>query len=526
MCWNEFLNTDRVRKSQVDDSRIALSGHTDNRNPFESDFGRVIFSSACRRLHDKTQVFPLTTDDNIHSRLTHSLEVMNIGLSFGIYLSGNEKFKKAIGITSEDVLRKISPILKTACLVHDIGNPPFGHFGEKVIQEYFKNLFFSLESEDNSGNELSKHIYKGICETVYFKHDEGVQKKCVETQKFALREFLSNSLLKYDYTQFDGNAEGFRILTRLQYLGDLEGLNLTFATLASVLKYPNYKGENKEDENIVNHKHGVFFTEKETLDKVMNGCKLKTEKGFIRHPLVFLMEAADSICYLIMDIEDANQKQLLTLDKLKYYINKDENILPDIKAKLVQNTKKTSGDNNYSKKEWISFRTTLLSHLMQVATNNFVENLGDIVRGKYNNELIEDNDGVAKLLNDISCEYIFSNREITSLEITGDAVISGILNAYIKYFFHTNKDFRNRGKSLISKSIFMTILHEHKEACHNDSYFIQKYGEYQSIEELYKYFDVADFTVEERFRLIRDFIACMTDKFALNHIRKLNGQKI
>lgn len=100
----------------------------------------------------------------------------------------------------------------------------------------------------------------------------------------------------------------------------------------------------------------------------MNGCKLKTEKGFIRHPLVFLMEAADSICYLIMDIEDANQKQLLTLDKLKYYINKDENILPDIKAKLVQNTKKTSGDNNYSKKEWISFRTTLLSHLMQVAT--------------------------------------------------------------------------------------------------------------------------------------------------------------
>lgn len=526
MCWNEFLNTNRIRKSQVDDRRTDLSGSTDNRNPFESDFGRVIFSSACRRLHDKTQVFPLTSDDNIHSRLTHSLEVMNIGLSFGIYLCGNEKFKETTGLTSEDILRKISPILKTACLVHDIGNPPFGHFGEEVIQEYFKNLFFSLMDKTNPESEQSKHIYKGICDTVYCKDNEDIQKKCVEKQITELSDFLSNPQLKYDYTQFDGNAEGFRILTKLQYLGDLEGLNLTFATLASILKYPNYNEGNKEDGNIGNHKHGAFFIEKEALDKVMNGCGLKTEKGFIRHPLVFLMEAADSICYLIMDIEDANQKQWLTLDKLKYYINKDENISLDIKNKLMQNTQTTSGNNNYSKKEWVSFRTTLLSHLMEVATNNFVEKLGDIVRGEYNNELIEDNDGVAKLLKYITREYILSNREITSLEITGEAVISGILNAYIKYFFHTNKDFRDRGKSLISRSIFMTILHEHKEAYHDDSYFVQKYGNYQSIEKLYKNFDVADFTVEERFRLIRDFIACMTDKFALNHIRKLNGQKI
>ena len=262
MCWNEFLNTNRIRKSQVDDRRTDLSGSTDNRNPFESDFGRVIFSSACRRLHDKTQVFPLTSDDNIHSRLTHSLEVMNIGLSFGIYLCGNEKFKETTGLTSEDILRKISPILKTACLVHDIGNPPFGHFGEEVIQEYFKNLFFSLMNKTNPESELSKHIYKGICDTVYCKDNEDIQKKCVEKQITELSDFLSNPQLKYDYTQFDGNAEGFRILTKLQYLGDLEGLNLTFATLASILKYPNYNEGNKEDGNIGNHKHGAFFTEK------------------------------------------------------------------------------------------------------------------------------------------------------------------------------------------------------------------------------------------------------------------------
>ena len=174
MCWNIFLNANRIRTSQVDDKRDDLSGNTDNRNPFESDFGRVIFSSACRRLHDKTQVFPLTSDDNIHSRLTHSLEVMNIGLSFGIYLSGNEKFKKITKLTSEDILRRISPILKTACLVHDIGNPPFGHFGEEVIQEYFKTLLLYLEKELNNGtgNELSKYICKGIKETNYIGKEE------------------------------------------------------------------------------------------------------------------------------------------------------------------------------------------------------------------------------------------------------------------------------------------------------------------------------------------------------------------
>lgn len=530
MCWNIFLNANRIRTSQVDDKRDDLSGNTDNRNPFESDFGRVIFSSACRRLHDKTQVFPLTSDDNIHSRLTHSLEVMNIGLSFGIYLSGNEKFKKITKLTSEDILRRISPILKTACLVHDIGNPPFGHFGEEVIQEYFKTLLLYLEKELNNGtgNELSKYICKGIKETNYIGKEEDleIQNRRVQQQLTQLEEFLKNPSLKYDYTQFDGNAEGFRILTKLQYLGDLEGLNLTFATLSSILKYPNYNEGNKQHNRIGNHKHGTFYTEKDILDKIMNGCGLKTEKGFIRHPLAFLMEAADSICYLIMDIEDANQKQWLTLENLKMYIERSTNISSEVKNKLIKNTQTTSGQNNYSKKEWVSFRTTLLSHLMEVATKNFVENLNNIIIGEYNKELIEDNDGVAQSLQKISREYILSNREITSLEITGEAVVSGILNAYIKYFFHTNKAFRNRGKSLISRSIFMTILHEHKETYKDDMDFQQKYKNYQSIEELYNAFDIADFTVEERFRLIRDFIACMTDKFALNHIQKLNGQKI
>ena len=165
MNWKELLNVNRIRKSQVDGKRKELSNNTDNRNPFESDFGRVIFSSASRRLHDKTQVFPLTTNDNIHSRLTHSLEVMNIGLSFSIYLCDNEEFKQKTGLDEIQILREISPILKTACLVHDIGNPPFGHFGEEIIQDYFKNLIDELKKiiiETKKEMERLKNIYGSL----------------------------------------------------------------------------------------------------------------------------------------------------------------------------------------------------------------------------------------------------------------------------------------------------------------------------------------------------------------------------
>ena len=238
------------------------------------------------------------------------------------------------------------------------------------------------------------------------------------------------------------------------------------------------------------------------------------------------MEAADSICYYIMDIEDANQKQWITLNDLTNKISEDENISEDIKNKLANNTELTNGENLSPKKEWVSYRTTLLTHLMEVATKNFVANLQNIENGTYNKELIEDNDGVSKVLSQISKTRILSKREITSLELTGEAVISGILNAYIKFFFHTSKAFRDRGKSLISRSIFMTVLHEHKEKFINDEDFINKYTNTDDMDKLYQDFDVVDFTVEERFRLIRDFVACMTDKFALEHFQKLSGQKI
>ena len=144
MNWESYLSVKRLRQSEKDRNR---EGEGDMRTPLESDLGRVIFCSAVRRLHDKTQVFPLTSDDIIHSRLTHSLEVMNIGYSIALNLSNNEVFQKKTGLLPNDIIRKIGSILKTSGIVHDIGNPPFGHYGEDVVKLYFKNLF-SLLSHD------------------------------------------------------------------------------------------------------------------------------------------------------------------------------------------------------------------------------------------------------------------------------------------------------------------------------------------------------------------------------------------
>ena len=210
--WENLLSTKRLNGS---------SGATkDIRNAFESDYGRTIFSPAIRRMHDKTQVFPLSDDDNIHTRLTHSQEVMSIGYTFGVKLV-NEIFNETnTNITREDfnflkkdneildvtLQRTIPIILQTVCLVHDIGNTPFGHFGEDTISNFFE-IFF---------NTKNKNEYQKIKEK-YELSDEQI----------------------LDFTEYDGNAQGLRVLTKLQILDNIYGLNLTSAVLASYLEYPN-----------------------------------------------------------------------------------------------------------------------------------------------------------------------------------------------------------------------------------------------------------------------------------------------
>ena len=266
MDWQLLLNDKRLGIEQT-----SAKDSLDGRSQFQKDFDRVVFSPAFRRLQDKTQVFPLPESDFVHTRLTHSLEVAVVGRSLG-NLVGKIIIERHPELEKHFNKFHFGDIIAAACLAHDIGNPPFGHSGEDAISEYFKN---------GGGNEFRDKI-----------NDE---KKWLD-------------LIKYE-----GNAQGFRIITTLQNPDVKGGLQLTYATIAAFTKYPkeSFSSNNLKEltEKSVYSKHGFFQAEKEIFKEVAeaNGLEGISEKGsywWIRHPLAFLVEAADDICYRIMDLED------------------------------------------------------------------------------------------------------------------------------------------------------------------------------------------------------------------------------
>lgn len=457
MNWKKLLNNNRLRQS---------SGRTpeDARNDFESDFGRIIFSPALRRMHDKTQVFPLTTDDNIHSRLTHSMEVMSVGYSLGVKVCESETLKQRIIKNKHrntiDLFREIPVILKNLCLIHDIGNPPFGHFGETIIKNFFRDFF----------------------------EEDGKKLNLTEPQK-------------NDFLNFDGNAQGLRVLTKLQILDDAFGLNLTFATLGAFIKYPNFE---KIDKHILEKKKvGVFTSEREYFEKIVEECGLKNVERVIRHPLCYLMEAADSICYLVMDIEDGYNTNLISLEYL-YDQLKD---IPSIKNKITKIIENKNGHYRNDITKIVGLRIHLIETLVNLAFNNFEKNIDKIEVGNYNKELIEDDEnGLKEKLNKICSDKVFKSRGVTSLEITGHSVMSGLLKYYIEFLFHKEKDYKNRAETLISDSIKRIAFIENK--------LDDKKAEIDDLNNYYK------------LRIIVDFISGMTDQHALNHYQKISGQKI
>lgn len=449
MNWGTYLLPDRLRPSERETAG-------DPRNEFESDFGRVVFSPALRRMHDKTQVFPLTTDDNIHSRLTHSMEVMSVGHSLGLRVVEDKEVQEKIGFDELSLLRMIPVLLKNACLVHDIGNPPFGHFGETVIQEFFKS---------------------------YFKNN---------TSNLSDRE-------KEDFCLFDGNAQGFRVLTKLQVLNDPYGLNLTFGTLGTYLKYPNYGVIDKKV--ISQSKRGVFQSEIQTLKYIADPSGLKWGDLYKRHPLSFMMEAADSICYLVMDIEDGYNKKYYSYEHLKAELSTIEGIGDQVKK--LENKYQGRGAEIA---RVVNLRIYLIRRLVNLAFNNFKKNHDDICEGDYHQELIKDDPaGLAKHLNMFCVKHIFPHREVSSLELTGHSVLSGLLTYFTDFVINGSKDYKQRGISLISDSIIRAALLE------ND---ISEGGKFDDLSDYYK------------LRIIVDYISGMTDQFAVDQYQKISGQKI
>lgn len=515
MNWEKLLSTERIRKSSKNPNDI--------RNEFESDFGRIIFSPALRRMHDKTQVFPLTANDNIHSRLTHSNEVMSIGYTFGLKLSSSKIIQDRTKKSEAELLRILPVILKNVCLIHDIGNAPFGHFGETVISDYFENI----------------------------KDTHPDFKTLTDEQKI-------------DFTQYDGNAQGLRVITKLQYLNDIYGLNLTYATLATYLKYPNANSKNNADDAAIGQsKHGVFFSERDFFDKIITTCGLELNNdSIVRHPLAYLMEAADSIAYYIMDIEDGFNTNLLDMDDIAKVFKIDRE--PSIEESSIRKKLRRiyANDELTDERKIVNFRICLMTYLVDLAFDKFETNLDAIENGKYNTELIKDDDDeIAIILEKLCADKIFSSREINSLETTGYSVFTGLLDYYIKFLFHKNKKFRRRAISLISKSIIDCAIEEslhnicvkRKEKEKSNQSRVRelesisnKISEYKKLEggdsngkvdfdtinelkkEIYSNLDPKfdDLDNYYKFRIILDFISGMTDNFALNHYNNISGQSI
>ena len=466
MNWDQLLNDDRRRPSK--------SKGTGTRSEFQKDYHRIIGSSAFRRLQDKTQVFPLEKSDFIRTRLTHSLEVSSIAKSLGQAVC---KRLKDLGNNDLDASQEtdISDILLSAGLLHDIGNPPFGHFGEVVIQEWFKRNLSILKYNDTT-----------------------------------VEEYLDDQMVN-DLIHFEGNAQSLRIVTRLHSLIDLNGMNLTKALLSTIIKYPCNSNEIKKSKSIIHKKMGYFYSENDLFNDLVESTGLVN----CRHPLTFLLEAADDISYLTADVEDAFKKGLISIDKIletseklidKYDGEETElkylkDSIEHLKYLLETNQSRANPRLNAIQNWTVYVQGLLINCVVYSFTRNYLE----IMTGSYNEDLFHGTfgKGLTILLKNLAIENVFNNVEIQKLEIAAEKIIGSLMSIFIptaiKYGTNAKlSGFDKRVKNLISKS----HLNVYEEVS----------SDLAEMEKLYL-----------RLMMITDYISGMTDSYAKALYKDLNG---
>lgn len=443
------------------DSRI-VPDKSDGRNPFDSDYSRMMLSSHLRRLQDKAQVFPLEKSDFIRTRLTHSLEVSCFARGLGL---GVEKYLLNKGIISNNVLGYIPRILEVAGLIHDVGNPPFGHFGEEIIKSYFRQL------DSPSANPNIKEAFERL-----------EQKE------------------KSDFLNFDGNVQGFRILRKLGLARDDNSYNLTMPILATMVKYPysSIEGNKKgKDFAYCQKKFGYFVSESNDYAKIIETLGLKEHQ---RHPLTYLLEAADDIAYSVSDVEDGHKLGTITLELIKKAF--DDNCctqeLDDLKI----------FENNLDLYVH-ELRIKCQSKMLIDVTNKFNENVDRFINGSFDVDLLKESNSqnLRNAFEDLSI-YNFSNIKVLKCELLGKEVLTYLLNTFYDALFspniYANNKFNRKSKEF---KIFSLISKNYVEkACNKKEDFPTN---------IYK-----------RFMLVTDYISGMTDTFALNLYQELTGKPL
>ena len=439
MEWKQLISNKRFGQEHKHAERH------DDRSEFKRDYDRLIFSSAFRRLQNKTQVFPLPGSIFVHNRLTHSLEVASVGMSIGNDISRRVIQKQPD--LKDTLVEEIGTIVSAACLAHDLGNPPFGHSGEKAIQ-------------------------------TFFSEGPGLKIKSMVSSEFW-----------DDITHFEGNANAFRILTH-RFKGRRQGgFVMTYSMLASIVKYPfasSLAG---------NHgKFGFFASEAESYRKIADelGISCKSAPGeplkYARHPLVYMVEAADDICYEIMDIEDSHKLKILSYAETEHLLLSffDEDIQQKIRQRIID--EELTDENE----KVVYMRASVIGKLENECVAAFLAHEEEILAGTFEGSLIDHiskrQKKAYKECEKISYSKIYQSKPVLDIELSGYQIMATLMKVFI-------------------------------EAAVNPSRFYSK----QLLRRVSSQYDIENENLEERIMAVLDYISGMTDIYALDIYQKING---
>ena len=439
MEWKQLISNKRFGQEHKHAERH------DDRSEFKRDYDRLIFSSAFRRLQNKTQVFPLPGSIFVHNRLTHSLEVASVGMSIGNDISRRVIQKQPD--LKDTFVEEIGTIVSAACLAHDLGNPPFGHSGEKAIQTFFS-----------------------------------------EGPGLKIKPMVSSEFWD-DITHFEGNANAFRILTH-RFKGRRQGgFVMTYSMLASIVKYPfasSLAG---------NHgKFGFFASEAESYRKIADelGIFCKSAPGeplkYARHPLVYMVEAADDICYEIMDIEDSHKLKILSFAETEHLLLSffDEEIQQKIRQRIID--EELTDENE----KVVYMRASVIGKLENECVAAFLAHEEEILAGTFEGSLIdhisERQKKAYKECEKISFSKIYQSKPVLDIELSGYQIMATLMEVFI-------------------------------EAAVSPSRFYSK----QLLRRVSSQYDIENENLEERIMAVLDYISGMTDIYALDIYQKING---
>ena len=439
MNWQQLISNKRFGQEHRHPERH------DDRTEFKRDYDRLIFSAPFRRLQNKTQVFPLPGSIFVHNRLTHSLEVASVGMSLGSDVAQQLTLKHPE--LKDTMFQEIGQIVSTACLAHDLGNPPFGHSGEKAMQAYFL---------EGAGTDLQREV---------------------------------SPIFWNDLTHFEGNANAFRLLTH-QFKGRRPGgFVMTYSTLASIVKYP-YSSAAAGKKG----KFGFFDTEKESYLKIASelGIPCLSAMGeplrFARHPLVYLVEAADDICYEIMDLEDAHKLKIITYDETKALLLGffDEEIRQHIEQRIID---EEITDNN---EKIIYMRASVIGKLENECVEAFLRNEEAIMNGRFEGSLIDHISDPQKeayrRCKQLSVKKIYRSKPVLDVELSGYTIMATLMESFIE------------------------------AAVYPDRFYSR-----QLINRVSSQYDIDSPNLETRIMAIIDYISGMTDVYALDIYQKIKG---